>query len=1033
MSWEALKSAVTAVISANGNEEITGQVLQNLINNNLIPQLGVLQFKGVAIPDTVPENSDAEVFYISAGYGSFSNFGLTIPDGKTCIIFKVSQTWVFRVLFDSPDSINIKSSNHQIKFPNSLVVAAGSGASQEGNTLSIPVGQIGTGSFTGSRGIWGDNLPSQNITYSTLDEFVVYSVFRITGSEVEIPEKLTPLIIESWSTGNVVDNSNFFINEKIGTNTYLLASRIDSIQQKSLVKNAQLERLFVGYSVTDHNTSQTMEVEILESSTNSIKLIASDKGIIQHFMESEISKLVSDLDIKNTYIPSISVDNPLYEGYSRVLAGAANDAVISKDSESRITLFVPQNGNATSINMGMANYIIEAGVEQTLEVLIEVNEIDIFDSSVSKYFLYNINGVRTIASCQVEYLGGNLYRFYVEGINLSTDANLDLLGFQYGGSDTFDNPITATLHEFRIIKDLPSKSTLESEHIRRLSEAFKGINVDTEISTNYINVSPTAGAFGFDFTGNNAIQNALDSISDNSEFNRYVINVSRGIYKVSNSSEYLGNPGYPAMVVMKDHVDVVGVNAEETILWAELPYIDADIDSALDRTRHQTVWNWAKDCKMENLTLVAKNTRYVVHQDDLRTLDSLREYVNVNLRFIGDKGALSPWGLGTVSGEINKVTGGSAMSAKSHAWACHNNNNFSKPSVWEFQDYRFITESATRAMLVQNLGSLVNDRLILKGCSFEGRGYKIDYFQNWLRGQGGNANYNHADYKIQGYGNSPFLFVNAVEGFSLRVISNSVGGSSTVRFLSSGSGYDDIIKNPTGTSTSIFPEVKQIDGYTVKDGSIGLPGYAFGNVDLSERIYTSENVNYTSMGTRLGDCSVSNKFLTIEVDGVNYAIVFDQDYTQVSNATILAQINTVLGSAATAEMFAFGSYYYPEMSDVMSIEYNSSISTPILKGEVLTLEGSGVRKAVTGDKIHGVALDDIAVYSESNGEIKGKGRVLKRGYIKAGTPNSNVNFYVRYTGSVNLGDRFIVNNGVLENNSQGNIYLRDSGIVAINC
>jgi hypothetical protein len=58
------------------------------------------------------------------------------------------------------------------------------------------------------------------------------------------------------------------------------------------------------------------------------------------------------------------------------------------------------------------------------------------------------------------------------------------------------------------------------------------------------------------------------------------------------------------------------------------------------------------------------------------------------------------------------------------------------------------------------------------------------------------------------------------------------------------------------------------------------------------------NVFVTSMGYRLGDCSTTNKTLTLTFNGGQVATVtFNQDYTNATNASILASINTAIQTA----------------------------------------------------------------------------------------------------------------------------------------
>lgn len=60
-----LKNAIAQVIKANGNQEITGQVLQNTLNS-IISSIGSnATFAGIAIPTTSPGTPDQNVLYFS--------------------------------------------------------------------------------------------------------------------------------------------------------------------------------------------------------------------------------------------------------------------------------------------------------------------------------------------------------------------------------------------------------------------------------------------------------------------------------------------------------------------------------------------------------------------------------------------------------------------------------------------------------------------------------------------------------------------------------------------------------------------------------------------------------------------------------------------------------------------------------------------------------------------------------------------------------------------------------------------------------
>ena len=93
MAWNDLKAAVAAVIKTNGNQEITGALLQSTLNS-IIDQVGAnASYKGVAIPSTNPGTPDALVFYIASTQGTYANFGGFVLDGGFAVLSNVSGSW----------------------------------------------------------------------------------------------------------------------------------------------------------------------------------------------------------------------------------------------------------------------------------------------------------------------------------------------------------------------------------------------------------------------------------------------------------------------------------------------------------------------------------------------------------------------------------------------------------------------------------------------------------------------------------------------------------------------------------------------------------------------------------------------------------------------------------------------------------------------------------------------------------------------------------------------------------------------------
>ena len=86
-NWSELKAAVAKVIKTNGNQEITGQVLQNVLKN-IVTNLGAnATFAGVATPATNPGTPDGNIFYFAVETGTYPNFeNITLTDYEVAFL-----------------------------------------------------------------------------------------------------------------------------------------------------------------------------------------------------------------------------------------------------------------------------------------------------------------------------------------------------------------------------------------------------------------------------------------------------------------------------------------------------------------------------------------------------------------------------------------------------------------------------------------------------------------------------------------------------------------------------------------------------------------------------------------------------------------------------------------------------------------------------------------------------------------------------------------------------------------------------------
>ena len=98
-NYSSIKSSVTSAIKTNGNNEITGAVLQSTLLA-IINSLGDgFIYKGIATSSTNPGTPDQNVFYVG-GPGTYSNFGTpskTVNEGYLGF-FKYNGSWSFETV-----------------------------------------------------------------------------------------------------------------------------------------------------------------------------------------------------------------------------------------------------------------------------------------------------------------------------------------------------------------------------------------------------------------------------------------------------------------------------------------------------------------------------------------------------------------------------------------------------------------------------------------------------------------------------------------------------------------------------------------------------------------------------------------------------------------------------------------------------------------------------------------------------------------------------------------------------------------------
>lgn len=109
-NYEQLKRAIANVIKTNGNQEITGAIMQNVLNT-IVSTVGTNRtFVGIANKNTNPGTPDGNVFYIAYTAGDYVNFQfkadyLTVKPGELAILYNEKTNWGKFVIGMSSDGV----------------------------------------------------------------------------------------------------------------------------------------------------------------------------------------------------------------------------------------------------------------------------------------------------------------------------------------------------------------------------------------------------------------------------------------------------------------------------------------------------------------------------------------------------------------------------------------------------------------------------------------------------------------------------------------------------------------------------------------------------------------------------------------------------------------------------------------------------------------------------------------------------------------------------------------------------------------
>lgn len=402
-NYEELKQAISNVIKTNGNQEITGQTMQNALLT-IISTIGDnATFAGIATPNTNPGTPDQNVFWIATENGEYVNFDAQVIYNEPSLFVNENGSWVKKSLGILNNMVNYISGSENFFTDSRFVNAAINKAIIQSDILTIKV-----------------NYGTQNDVAFTINGT---KNFYYKGN---IPNHFTVSINEGLNSLIFINKD--FVNNIISNNQ----GKVNIEEEGNVLPNLDNGELFV-FEETNSMVSSNKAINniikkmyVSDNSVNNIEVILGTKNDINFLLKSDhtlkkefyISKFNGvDNIVANSYNDEffiIELDkeyiNYLYDGIVMRFYGTLNENVYN-DKQFEETLLYYWGGDF-SIDSGVGgdiyaneNYFrANVLIEDITFKLKEDGLIDIYlineDRSNAKLF-FSIDGKKGIGKYEV--------------------------------------------------------------------------------------------------------------------------------------------------------------------------------------------------------------------------------------------------------------------------------------------------------------------------------------------------------------------------------------------------------------------------------------------------------------------------------------------------------------------------------------------------------------------------------------------------------------------------------------------------------
>lgn len=430
-NWQILKAAIADVIKTNGNQEITGLVLQNVLNN-IISNLGAnATFANIATPSTNPGTPDGPVFYLATQSGTYSNFGGAIVENEAAILLYNGSTWVKKAtgiaLTESVLNLVAKSTiidpqtlNSYNKIDPDRLILGKNFRPSDGSVYDL------TGSFVSNfidvLGV--DKVYSQiyanGYMYAYDENFAFISDVQHSGTEYTLSENTR--YVRLAGKQSLIENNSLYLYLKNDTTYYAYGITEDKIYTDEKMSDVEgiIDGVKVFINIRDTSNQYVNKINYVTDFIDGITINIKGKeqlmatacssvfidvlGLEKFYCPAYVYGSIYGYDDEMNFVKALPINGGGFSGAYLVEDGIryVRISVSSKDNKNRVFFYVREEDLSVKTNM-YNSYYYEYGI--TYADLVYRKELDVVPTKLDAFHSMYINSINLFTTDIVEREG----------------------------------------------------------------------------------------------------------------------------------------------------------------------------------------------------------------------------------------------------------------------------------------------------------------------------------------------------------------------------------------------------------------------------------------------------------------------------------------------------------------------------------------------------------------------------------------------------------------------------------------------------